>query len=478
SIADTHFLFISKSGGTAETLSQALLLLSAIETVNGAEAIARQCHAIVEPGTSALRQLSERYHIPVLDHDPGVGGRFSVLSCVGLLPAAVGGLDIASIRKGAAKALDQAQSILRSIREGKDFAQLARQFSKDSGSAAQGGDLGFFGRDAMVKAFADAVFALKAGELSEPVVSEFGVHIIKLTEIRVAKLKAFERVRGDIELQLKQETAQKRFAELAESFSNTVYEQSDSLEPAALKISRPVIALKSLRADGRLQTAAGEPGEKAAIHPRVLAAVFSDESIRLRRNSDAIEVAPGVMVSARLRSYEPPKSPPLEAVRTAVAEAWKDQAAMARARTEGERWIETLRKQLVELDAAKPSDPAILKNPLLGTLFQGFSDPIVVSRGQPTVLDQDSLRAVFKLGFDAKQRVSGVTVADQGFRVLVLESVLPHDEAQIKSAVPVVREQLASLEGRLLSDQYLKYLRAKSDVKTFPARIAPAANKP
>jgi len=377
-----------------------------------------------------------------------------------------------------AKALDQAQSILRSIREGKDFAQLARQFSKDSGSAAQGGDLGFFGRDAMVKAFADAVFALKAGELSEPVVSEFGVHIIKLTEIRVAKLKAFERVRGDIELQLKQETAQKRFAELAESFSNTVYEQSDSLEPAALKISRPVIALKSLRADGRLQTAAGEPGEKAAIHPRVLAAVFSDESIRLRRNSDAIEVAPGVMVSARLRSYEPPKSPPLEAVRTAVAEAWKDQAAMARARTEGERWIETLRKQLVELDAAKPSDPAILKNPLLGTLFQGFSDPIVVSRGQPTVLDQDSLRAVFKLGFDAKQRVSGVTVADQGFRVLVLESVLPHDEAQIKSAVPVVREQLASLEGRLLSDQYLKYLRAKSEVKTFPARIAPAANKP
>ena len=108
SIADTHFLFISKSGGTAETLSQALLLLSAIETVNGAEAIARQCHAIVEPGSSALRQLAERYHIPVLDHDPGVGGRFSVLSCVGLLPAAVGGLDIASIRKGAAKALDQA----------------------------------------------------------------------------------------------------------------------------------------------------------------------------------------------------------------------------------------------------------------------------------------------------------------------------------------------------------------------------------
>ncbi|NBU65987.1 MAG: hypothetical protein EBS52_01075 [Betaproteobacteria bacterium] len=86
-----------------------------------------------------------------------------------------------------AKALDQAQSILRSIREGKDFAQLARQFSKDSGSAAQGGDLGFFGRDAMVKAFADAVFALKAGELSEPVVSEFGVHIIKLTEIRVSQ---------------------------------------------------------------------------------------------------------------------------------------------------------------------------------------------------------------------------------------------------------------------------------------------------
>lgn len=108
SIADTHFLFISKSGGTAETLSQALLFLSAIETISGVDAVARQCHIIVEPGSSALRQLAAQYHIPVIDHDPGVGGRFSVLSCVGLAPAAVAGLDIAAIRNGAATILLQA----------------------------------------------------------------------------------------------------------------------------------------------------------------------------------------------------------------------------------------------------------------------------------------------------------------------------------------------------------------------------------
>lgn len=101
----THFLFISKSGGTAETLSQALLFISEIERQLGQQALAKQCHAIVEPGASPLRQLAAQYVIPVIDHDPALGGRFSVLSCVGLLPAAVAGLDIRGIRKGANRVL-------------------------------------------------------------------------------------------------------------------------------------------------------------------------------------------------------------------------------------------------------------------------------------------------------------------------------------------------------------------------------------
>lgn len=377
-----------------------------------------------------------------------------------------------------AQALEKAKSILESIREGRDFAALAKQWSKDSGSAVQGGDLGFFSRDAMVKPFADAVFAMKVGAVSDPVLSEFGVHVIKLTDIRPAKLKPFEQVRGDIEQQMKQEKAQKRFAELAESFSNTIYEQSDSLQPAAAKINQQTLTLKGVQADGRSFSPNSKSFEKAAIDPRVLRAVFSDESIRSRRNTDAIEIAPGVLVSARLSQYQAPSKPTLDAVRESVTQAWVLQASVEKAKAEGEKLIDTLGKELgqADLSAIKPGQR--LKHAALDVLMQSFSEPVTITRGQSLSLDQQSVQAAFKLGMQGKQRVSGLVVGDQGFRVVFLSAVIPAPDEQLKSSVPMVREQLASLEGRLLSEQYLKYLRAQADVKTFPNRMTGTPAKP
>jgi peptidyl-prolyl cis-trans isomerase D len=397
-----------------------------------------------------------------------------------------------------AQAIEKAKSILESIKAGKDFASLAKQWSKDSGSAEQGGDLGFFSREAMVKPFADAVFAMKPGTVSEPVTSEFGVHVIKLTDIRPAKLKPFDLVRSDIEQQMKQEQAQKRFAELAEVFSNTVYEQSDSLQPAALKIKQKTLILKGLQPDGRMRSEGLKFTEKAAIDPRVLRAVFSDESIRLRRNTDAIEVSPGVLVSARLNQYQPPGSPALATVREAVTEAWVLETAMEKAKAEGEKFLDALAKQLASMDGdqkqlagtegsqkkltsaegtqVKLGD--LLRHPLLQPLLLSFSEPVLISRGQSAALDQPSLQAAFKLGLQAKDRVGGLVVPDQGFRVILLGAVIPVPDEQLKSAVPMVREQLASLEGRLLSEQYLKYLRGRAEVKTYPNRMASANARP
>ena len=107
-LADTGLLIVSKSGGTAETLSQALICLPALRAAVGREALARQALVIVEPGNSALRQLAAVHGLRVLPHDPGLGGRFSVLSAVGLLPALLMGLDAGKLRQGAAEVLDQA----------------------------------------------------------------------------------------------------------------------------------------------------------------------------------------------------------------------------------------------------------------------------------------------------------------------------------------------------------------------------------
>ena len=134
--------------------------------------------------------------------------------------------------KAAAK--KKAEQLLAQVK-GKpgDFEKLARENSKDPGSAAQGGDLGFFGRAMMVKPFEEAAFRLKPGEISDVVESDFGFHIIKVTEVKAADVKPFEQVKADIERDLKTQQAQKEFAKAADQFTNLVYEQADSLQPAA-----------------------------------------------------------------------------------------------------------------------------------------------------------------------------------------------------------------------------------------------------
>src|SRR5258706_1054039 len=133
-----------------------------------------------------------------------------------------------------AKARERAAQIVSQLRKSPgSFAELAKANSGDSGAAAQGGDLGFFARGMMVRPFEDAAFQLKPNQISDPVESDFGFHIIKITGIKAGKMKDLEAVRPEIERELKRQRAGRRFAEAAEAFSNLVYEQSDSLGPAA-----------------------------------------------------------------------------------------------------------------------------------------------------------------------------------------------------------------------------------------------------
>ncbi|HBY35153.1 MAG TPA: peptidylprolyl isomerase, partial [Delftia acidovorans] len=132
------------------------------------------------------------------------------------------------------KAKAKAQELLAVVKKSPDtFADAARKNSQDPGSAPGGGDLDFFARGAMVKPFEDAAFAMKKGDISDVVESEFGYHIIKLTDIKAPKQRSFEEMKPELEADLKKQQAQKKFSETAEAFTNGVYEQSDSLKPVA-----------------------------------------------------------------------------------------------------------------------------------------------------------------------------------------------------------------------------------------------------
>src|SRR5256712_10095985 len=187
-----------------------------------------------------------------------------------------------AVKRGAddaekAKARERAAQILSQVRKSPgSFADLAKKNSGDPGSASQGGDLGFFSRGMMVRPFEDAAFRLKPNQISDLVESDFGFHIIKITGVKAGKMKSFEAARLEIERELKKQRAAKRFAEAAEAFSNLVYEQPESLGPAAERFKLIV-----QHARGGTRQSAPVPGLNNA---RLLAARFSDGSSKNRRN--------------------------------------------------------------------------------------------------------------------------------------------------------------------------------------------------
>ncbi|MEP6609434.1 MAG: SurA N-terminal domain-containing protein [Burkholderiaceae bacterium] len=260
-----------------------------------------------------------------------------------------------------------------------DFAKIARENSKDPGSAVQGGDLGFFGRGMMVKPFEDTAYRLKAGEISDIVETDFGFHIIRLTEIKPAQAKPLAEVRAEIERELKNQQAQKKFTEAADQFTNLVYEQADSLQPAATKLN-----LKTLSADNLTRS-----GLQPYLGPRIVEAIFAEDSLKNRRNTQAVEVGTNTLVSARVLDHHPAAIAPLEKVSAQIRQLLERQDAIRLAREAGEQRLAALRKQ--------PSDA-------------GFSAPVIVSRRQPQDLPADALTEVLRAPADKLPQFVGAEI--------------------------------------------------------------------
>lgn len=251
------------------------------------------------------------------------------------------------------------------------FAELAKKRSEDPGSAANGGDLGYIDRGSMkdVPEFEEVLYKLKPGEISAPVESRLGYHIIRLTAVRPAQLKSLDEARGQIEQELRKQLAGKRFAELADGFNNIAYEQSESLKPAA-----ELIRIAPQVSGWMTRQRAAEP---LLNNPRLLAGVFSDEVLRNKRNTEAIEVAPGTLVAARVVEHKPESVQPFEEVRGALEKRIALRAAGRLAVEEGRR--------------------------LLGELAQGksvqiaWSAPQTASRAEFRNVPEPVLRQAFRL---------------------------------------------------------------------------------
>lgn len=245
---------------------------------------------------------------------------------------------LASDKHGKDKAKSKAEELLKEIQKNPAaFADLAKKNSDDPGSASKGGDLGFFGRGMMVKPFEDAAFSQKEGDISGVVESDFGFHIIKVTGIHAAKEKPLVEVRAEIEGELKKTAASRKFAEAAEAFSNTVYEQSDSLKPVADKFK---LSIKQSDWIGRQANPANGP----LGNEKLLAALFSDDSVKNKRNTETVETAANTLVAARIVDYKPSALQPFDSVKGNIESLLKRQEAQTLARKDGEERLAALKK--------------------------------------------------------------------------------------------------------------------------------------
>lgn len=351
------------------------------------------------------------------------------------------------------KAKAKAEALLADARKNPaGFADLAKKNSDDPGSAPNGGDLDYFGRGAMVKPFEDAAFAMKPGEISNVVESDFGFHIIQLEAVRGGEKKPFEAVRAAIEDEVRQQGASQKWAEAAEQFTNTVYEQADSLQPVIDKLK-----LEKKTATVRRQPLPGASGP--LVSAKLLDAIFGNDAIKNKRNTDAVETGPNQLASARVVQHQPARTLPLAEVRDAVRQRLVASQAEALARKDGEA-------RLAQLKA----DPAS------GSL----TGPAVVSRAQPGDLSRTALEAVLAADATKLPAVVGIALPGEGYLVARIDKLMARDVKPEENEA--LKGQYAQAWARAEAEAYYRALSTRykvtKRVDPVAAAAAASANKP
>ncbi|WP_137921880.1 SurA N-terminal domain-containing protein [Hydrogenophaga sp. 2FB] len=358
------------------------------------------------------------------------------------VPAGASADDKAAVRK-------RAEALLAQVREKPaSFAAVAKAESQDPGSAAKGGDLDYFGREAMVKPFADAVFSMKKGTISDVVESDFGFHIIQLTDIKAPPVRSFESMRPEIEAELKKQQAQKQYAEAADTFSNLVYEQADSLQPAADRLK-----LQIRKATVQRQPQAGTTGVLA--NERLLGALFDSEALDKKRNTEAIDTGSGQLVSARVVKHSSAHTQALAEVKEQVRARLVTQRSAEMARAQGEKQLQAWKS---------------------GAAGTGLGAALTVSRENPQGLTQPVLDAALRA--DPKQLPAwvGVNLADEGYAVVKVEQVLPRDTGNAQRLSQEV-QQYSQWWSSAENEAYVKTLEERFKARVLvpkPAAVAAA----
>lgn len=333
-----------------------------------------------------------------------------------------------------AKAEDIYQQLERS--PGK-FAELAKKYSQDPGSAEKGGDLGLFQRGFMVKPFEDAVFAMAEGGISKPVETQYGYHIIRLDGIKAVKTTPFEKVRSELLEQARKERVQRAYSEAAQTFGDMVYSQYDSLQPVA-----DALKLTIQNSDWIARSGGGD--NPLLNNEKLLADLFSTESINDKRNTPAVEVQPNMLVSARVIEHAPASTIPFEQVSKDINEHLVMLQSTELAEKQGRVALEKLQKgEKSELQ---------------------WSPAQFVSLQQRQGLHPEAAQAVFSANVKTLPVYTGVPVADGRFVVYRISEVREVEKVNAEQ-VKATAKQIAEMAAQAQFQDFVASLREGEKVK-------------
>ncbi len=220
-----------------------------------------------------------------------------------------------------AAAMKTIKEIQDKLAADEEFAELAKTYSKDPGSAQSGGDLGSFEQGMMVPEFDEAVFSMEVGQVSEPVKTDFGFHLIKLTGITQAKAQAFADVKAQVQQQYQLQEAERQYFDLLEQVNTIAYEQSDSLAPVADATGLKVQTSAAFSRNGG--------ATQITANNKVINAAFSEDVLKSGLNSSSIDIATNHAVVVRVKEYIDARQKPLAEVEAGIRDSLKREAAIA-----------------------------------------------------------------------------------------------------------------------------------------------------
>jgi peptidyl-prolyl cis-trans isomerase D len=350
-----------------------------------------------------------------------------------------------------AKAKAKAQELLSEIKKSpQSFADIAKKNSQDPVSAAKGGDLDFFAKGAMVKPFEEAAFSMQKGQVSDLVESEFGYHIIKLTDIKMPKVPTFEELRPTLEAQVKKQMAQKKFAEEAELFTNLVYEQSDSLKPVAEKLKLEIRTLNSV-------SRSASPAQLGPLkNPKILNAIFSQDSIDKKHNTEAIELSPNLLASARITKYSAARTLSFDEVKDRVKAAYEKEQSLLMAKKSG-----------LQVQTNSKDHPEGTK----------LGSALTVSRQDLQKLPQIVVETALRAPTQALPAWTGVDLGGDGYAVVKVIKVIPEKSVASGLDLKASKDRTEPVAQALSAAENLSYYNfLKSNYKAKINVASPASS--